>query len=94
MNEVVVSAKTTSDASSIPASSFPPDPNSSQSTINTVAREITEAGGSSLALPVDVRNVENVKDLVDETVKYNVSLSATPPILMIQTSWLPRCPSL
>jgi NAD(P)-dependent dehydrogenase (short-subunit alcohol dehydrogenase family) len=66
---VVVAAKTTSDASKIPASEFPPDPNSSQSTINTVAREITEAGGSALALPVDVRDVDNVKDLIDETVK-------------------------
>jgi hypothetical protein len=65
----VVSAKTTSDASSIPASEFPPDPKSPKSTINTVAREISEAGGSCLALPVDVRNVENVKDLVDETVR-------------------------
>ncbi|KIW65621.1 hypothetical protein PV04_07863 [Phialophora macrospora] len=65
---VVVAAKTTSDASSIPASSFPPDPNSSASTINTVAREISEAGGSALALPVDVRDVDNVKALVDEVV--------------------------
>jgi NAD(P)-dependent dehydrogenase (short-subunit alcohol dehydrogenase family) len=65
---VVVSAKTTSDASSIPASSFPPDPNSSASTINTVAREITEAGHSATALAVDVRNVDDVKSLVDETV--------------------------
>lgn len=64
-----MAAKTTSDASKIPASEFPPDPNSPQSTINTVAREITEAGGSALALPVDVRDVENVKDLIDETVK-------------------------
>lgn len=63
-----MAAKTTSDASSIPASEFPPDPNSPKSTINTVAREITEAGGSALALPVDVRDVDNVKDLVDETV--------------------------
>ncbi|KAJ9615761.1 hypothetical protein H2200_001838 [Cladophialophora chaetospira] len=64
---VVVAAKTTSDAASL--SSFPPDPNSAQSTINTVAREITEAGGSALALPVDVRDVDNVKDLVDEVVR-------------------------
>ncbi|KIV89782.1 hypothetical protein PV10_07160 [Exophiala mesophila] len=66
---VVVAAKTTSDASTIPASEFPPDPNSPKSTINTVAREITEAGGSALALPVDVRDVENVKDLIDEVVR-------------------------
>jgi NAD(P)-dependent dehydrogenase (short-subunit alcohol dehydrogenase family) len=66
---VVVAAKTTSDASQIPASEFPPDPNSNRSTINTVAREITEAGGSALALPVDVRDIQNVQDLVDETAK-------------------------
>ncbi|ETI25906.1 hypothetical protein G647_02683 [Cladophialophora carrionii CBS 160.54] len=66
---VVVSAKTTSDASSIPPSSFPPDPNSPASTINTVAREITEAGGSALALRIDVRDVDNVKDVVDDVVR-------------------------
>lgn len=66
---MVVSAKTTSDANSIPSSEFPPDPNSPLSTINTVAREITEAGHSALALPVNVRDTENVVDLVDETVR-------------------------
>lgn len=66
---VVVAAKTTSDASKIPASEFPPDPNSPQSTINTVAREITDAGGSSLALEVDVRDTDAVEALVNETVK-------------------------
>jgi len=65
----VVAAKTTSDASKIPASAFPPDPNSTRSTINTVAREIIEAGNSALAIPVDVRDVDNIKDLIDETVK-------------------------
>jgi NAD(P)-dependent dehydrogenase (short-subunit alcohol dehydrogenase family) len=63
----VVSAKTTSDASK--ANPFPPDPNSSQSTINTVAREILEAGGSALALSCDVRDFENITTLVDETVR-------------------------
>jgi len=66
---VVVSAKTTSDASSIPASRFPPNPNSSESTINTVAREIHEAGNDALALPVDVRDFESITSLVNETVK-------------------------
>ena len=63
----MVSAKTTSDASK--ANPFPPDPNSSQSTINTVAREILEAGGSALALACDVRDFENITTLVDETVR-------------------------
>lgn len=62
-----MSAKTTSDASK--ASPFPPDPNSSQSTINTVAREIKEAGGDALALSCDVRDFESITSLVDETIK-------------------------
>ncbi|KAK4547045.1 hypothetical protein LTR36_001266 [Oleoguttula mirabilis] len=64
---VVVAAKTTSDATQcVP---FPPDPNSPQSTINTVAREITEAGGDALALQVDVRDFENIQDMVEQTVQ-------------------------
>jgi NAD(P)-dependent dehydrogenase (short-subunit alcohol dehydrogenase family) len=63
---VVVAAKSTSDAHK--ADPFPPDPNSPQSTINTVAREIREAGGDALALPVDVRDFESIKTLIDETV--------------------------
>ncbi|ETN37160.1 uncharacterized protein HMPREF1541_08150 [Cyphellophora europaea CBS 101466] len=65
---VVVSAKTTSDASAIPAAQFPPDPNSPQSTINTVVREIRELGHTALALPCDVRDTAAVTALVDETV--------------------------
>lgn len=56
---VVVAAKTTSNAyATVP---FPPDPNSSQSTINTVEREIKESGGEAFALPVDVRDVKQVE---------------------------------
>lgn len=69
---VVVSAKTTSDASRIPASDFPPGPNSPLSTIDTVAREIREAGGGggggALALPCDVRDTAAVTALVDGVV--------------------------
>lgn len=65
---VVVSAKTTSDASTIPASEFPPNPNSQASTINTVAREITEAGNSCLALPVNTRDHASIQKLVDDVV--------------------------
>jgi NAD(P)-dependent dehydrogenase (short-subunit alcohol dehydrogenase family) len=64
---VVVSAKTTSDASK--TSPFPPDPNSSQSTINTVEREIKEAGGDAIAIPVDTRDPEAIDKLVRETVR-------------------------
>jgi len=64
---VVVSAKTTSDASK--AFPFPPNPNSSQSTVNTVAREINEDGGDALALACDVRDFDSITFLVDETVR-------------------------
>ena len=63
---MVVAAKTTSDATQ--TKPFPPDPNSSASTINTVVREIKESGGEAFAIAVDVRNVDNVTALVDETV--------------------------
>jgi NAD(P)-dependent dehydrogenase (short-subunit alcohol dehydrogenase family) len=62
-----VAAKTTSDASkTIP---FPPDPNSPKSTINTVAREIQEAGGEATAVAVDSRDVEQINNLFKETVR-------------------------
>ncbi|KAK5126653.1 hypothetical protein LTR85_009587 [Meristemomyces frigidus] len=64
---VVVAAKTTSDAST--CAPFPPDPNSQQSTINTVARELTEAGGDAMALQVDVREFENIQNMVDQTIQ-------------------------
>lgn len=64
---VVVAAKSTSDASkTVP---FPPDPNSRQSTINTVEREIREASGDATAIPVDTRSVDQINRLVDETVR-------------------------
>jgi NAD(P)-dependent dehydrogenase (short-subunit alcohol dehydrogenase family) len=64
---VVVAAKSTSDASScVP---FPPDPNSSQSTTSTVAREITEAGGEAIAIAVDVRDPSSVQRLIDQTIE-------------------------
>ncbi|KAI0180000.1 NAD(P)-binding protein [Hypoxylon sp. FL1284] len=64
---VVVAAKSTSDARA--AAPFPPDPNSPQSTISTVAREIVEAGGRATAIPVDVRDQESIQKLVDRTVE-------------------------
>ncbi|KAJ7047212.1 short chain dehydrogenase [Mycena alexandri] len=63
---VVVAAKTTSDASK--CSPFPPDPNSTASTINTVAREILEAGGDATPIQVDVRDFAEIQSLVDQTV--------------------------
>ncbi|RKL12915.1 hypothetical protein BFJ70_g16048 [Fusarium oxysporum] len=64
--QVVVAAKTVSDAYA--ASPFPPNPNSSLSTINTVQREIKEAGGKSTAIQVDTRSMDSIKDMVDRTV--------------------------
>lgn len=59
---VVVAAKSTSDASS--TSPFPPDPNSSASTISTVEREIREAGGTVVAIPVDTRSPHSITALL------------------------------
>ncbi|KAI1179984.1 hypothetical protein F4777DRAFT_530613 [Nemania sp. FL0916] len=64
---VVVAAKSTSDAQS--ASPFPPDPNSPQSTISTVEREIREGGGETTAIAVDVRDFESIKRCVDKTIE-------------------------
>jgi len=64
---VVVAAKSTSDAYA--TKPFPPDPNSQQSTISTVEREIREAGSEATAIAVDTRDYGNVQKLVNETVK-------------------------
>ncbi|KAI8626867.1 NAD(P)-binding protein [Xylariaceae sp. FL1651] len=64
---VVVAAKSTSDAQSI--TPFPPDPNSPQSTISTVEREIREAGGSATAIAVDVRDFQSVQRCVNKTIE-------------------------
>ncbi|KAJ5367027.1 hypothetical protein N7541_000968 [Penicillium brevicompactum] len=63
---VMLAAKTTSDANITP---FPPDPNSSLSTINTVAREIREAGGQAGTVAVDVRDAAQIQHAVDETIR-------------------------
>lgn len=64
---MVVAAKTQSDATK--CSPFPPDPNSNASTINTVAREINEAGGRATAIAVDVRSFPSMQKLVDDTIE-------------------------
>jgi NAD(P)-dependent dehydrogenase (short-subunit alcohol dehydrogenase family) len=58
---VVIAAKSTSDATS--TSPFPPDPNSSASTISTVEREIREAGGTAVAISVDTRSPHSITSL-------------------------------
>lgn len=64
---VVVAAKSTSDAAA--CHPFPPDPNSSASTISTVAREIVEGGGEATAVSVDVRDFKNVEQMVFKSVE-------------------------
>ncbi|KAJ5677523.1 uncharacterized protein N7477_003156 [Penicillium maclennaniae] len=64
---VMLAAKTTSDASK--TTPFPPDPNSSASTISTVEREITESGGQAASVAVDVRDASQIQSAVDETVR-------------------------
>ncbi|KAB5558056.1 putative Hydroxysteroid dehydrogenase-like protein 2 [Coniochaeta sp. 2T2.1] len=64
---VVVAAKSTSDSAKVHP--FPPNPNSPQSTISTVEREIRETGGEATAIAVDVRHYEDVQKLVAETIK-------------------------
>lgn len=63
---VVVAAKSSSDATK--TFPWPPDPNSSQSTISTVQREITEAGGKATAITVDVRNFGEIELMVKKAV--------------------------
>ncbi|KAJ5407943.1 hypothetical protein N7509_001826 [Penicillium cosmopolitanum] len=64
---IMLAAKTTSDASK--TTPFPPDPNSSSSTINTVEREIREAGGQAGSIAVDVRDAAQIQNAIDETVR-------------------------
>jgi len=63
---VVVAAKTSSTKS---PKTFPPDPNSPDSTIVTVAREIREAGGTAYPRQVNVRSPESVDELIQWTLK-------------------------
>jgi NAD(P)-dependent dehydrogenase (short-subunit alcohol dehydrogenase family) len=58
---VVVAAKSISNASA--TAPFPPDPNSSASTISTVEREIREAGGTAVAVSVDTRSPDSINSL-------------------------------
>jgi len=62
-----VAAKSTSAAAKVHP--FPPNPNSAQSTISTVEREIREAGGEATAIAVDVRDYGDVQRLVAGTIE-------------------------
>jgi hypothetical protein len=72
--EVVVAAKSTTPQADLDKIyPFPPNPNSAQSTITTVAREITLAGGEATAIPVDTTNYESIQTLIRKTIE------ASPP---------------
>ena len=68
-----MAAKTTSPSAGSAAAAaadtgpFPPDPNSPASTIHTVAREISLAGGTALAIPVDVRSPASIASMFEAT---------------------------
>ncbi|PVH95622.1 short chain dehydrogenase [Periconia macrospinosa] len=64
---VAVAAKTTSDANKV--SPFPPNPNSQQSTISTVEREIKESGGEAIAVVCDTRDYTQIQHMMDQTVR-------------------------
>ena len=61
-----MAAKSTSDASK--CTPFPPDPNSSASTISTVEREIRDAGGEATAISVDTRDFASIERMVQQTI--------------------------
>lgn len=64
---VVVAAKSVSDATCVYP--FPPDPNSIHSTINTVEREIREAGDEATAIAVDTRDFTSTQNLLNHTIQ-------------------------
>ncbi|KAK4069994.1 uncharacterized protein Triagg1_6789 [Trichoderma aggressivum f. europaeum] len=63
---VVVAAKSITDPSKLTDKT--PNPKSNDSTITTVAREITSAGGDATPIQVDVRSEESVNALVAKTI--------------------------
>lgn len=72
---VVVSAKSITPLSDLAKlAPFPPDPNSSDSTITTVAREIVEAGGEAMAVRVDTTSYESIKQLIAATISVSWGL--------------------
>ena len=63
---VIIAAKSISDAANVHP--FPPNPNSAQSTISTVEREIREAGGQATAVAVDTRDFSSIQRMVDRSI--------------------------
>ena len=54
--------------------------------MSTVAREIAEAGGQAMAIAVDVRNHEAVKQMVDHVVEVGtiITIGLSPKVLIPQ----------
>lgn len=73
---VVVAAKSFSPSPT--TAPFPPDPNSPLSTVNTVAREITLAGGTALPLPVDTTSQESITRLIASTIAVRIPDPSSP----------------
>ena len=87
---VVVAAKSTSDA--YDGRPFPPDPNSAESTISTVEREIKEAGGEATAVVVDTRDFECVLKVINKTIEvYIFRLSLLFIYFLLASSSHRRC---
>lgn len=63
---VVVAAKSITDPSKLTDKT--PNPKSNESTVTTVAREITSAGGDATPIQVDVRSEESVNALIAQTI--------------------------
>jgi NAD(P)-dependent dehydrogenase (short-subunit alcohol dehydrogenase family) len=73
---VIVAAKSSSPESPPSKTPFPPDPNSPSSTIDTVVREITQAGGTAHPHPVDVRSPASIKSLIQNTLSKHSHIDA------------------
>lgn len=89
---VAVAAKSSSDASK--TTPFPPDPNSAQSTVDTVEREITEAGGRAMAITVDVRDFGDIERMVQKVVHVSNVLRSQTLLLSHKSEpgiWTSRC---
>jgi len=88
---VVVAAKSvTPEADLAKLSPFPPDPNSPQSTITTVAREITLAGGEATAIRVDTTDYASIQALIAKVIEACPFSLHSPSLLQFLGS---LCPS-
>lgn len=77
---VIVTAKssspTTSISSATATAAFPPDPNSPNSTIDTVVREIVSLGGTAHAYRVNVRSPASITTLIQSVLETHSHIDA------------------